>query len=129
MYSLRCCSRVWAGLVRYEGEWEQDARTGKGISTGGDGHVELSRYDNGLRVGEGVRLMDETRLDKWDNDERGPWRMQDGVEVEVIDVDTAAAIAQSLGLELPRDPKLGTAPASEARSTSSKASQARTKTL
>lgn len=112
--------------MRYEGEWEHDARTGKGISTGGDGHVELSRYDNGLRVGDGVRLMDETRLMKWDNEEHGPWRMKDGVELAVIDVEEAAAIAKGLGLELPRDPKLGTAPASIARSTtSSKASHMR----
>lgn len=118
------------GLIRYEGEWEHDSRTGKGISTGGDGHVELCRYDNGLRVGEGVRLMDETRLDRWDNEERGPWRMDDGEELEVIDVDAALAIAQRLGLDLPRDPKFGTAPASVARSTaSSQRSNSATKAL
>ena len=111
------------GLLRYEGQWDHDARTGTGIATGVDGHVELCRYDNGLRVGEGVRLMNCEALCRWDtrpdNEEAGAWRMQDGQEIEVIDVETAAAIAKSLGLELPRDPKLGTAPSSVARSTAS----------
>ena len=59
------------GILRYEGEWDHDARTGKGIATGVDGHVELCRYDNGLRVGEGVRLMNAEALSRWDNEETG----------------------------------------------------------
>ena len=36
-----------------------------------------------LRVGEGVRLMNKEALSRWDNEETGPWRMQDGNELEV----------------------------------------------
>lgn len=115
-------------IQRYEGEWFEDARTGKGITTGADGHMEMSVYENGIRVGEGVRLMNESMLLPYDNEQRGPWRLQDAGydrEIEEIEVEEAAAIAKRIGLELPRDPNFGTAPASLASHSSAKSGASR----
>jgi hypothetical protein len=88
-----------AGLAAYEGEWVDDARTGKGTSKGADGHLEINRYENGQRVGEGVRLLDESLLKP--DEPRGPFKLLDGREVKEITVEEAQKIATSVGLKGP----------------------------
>ena len=88
-------------VARYEGEWVDDARTGKGTTINYDGHVELSRYENGQRVGEGLRVLDPARKKPFDETFPGPFRLMDGKEVEMVDLPTAEGIAKSLGLAMP----------------------------
>ena len=45
-----------ATLAAYEGEWANGTRTGRGISKGADGAVEVGRYLDGIPTGESVRL-------------------------------------------------------------------------
>ena len=88
------------GLAAYEGEWVEDARTGKGISKGSDGHVEVNVYENGLRRGEGVRILDHS-LFKGDakNHYKSGWlRLMDGEEMEEIEREEAEALSAKLGI-------------------------------
>ena len=39
-------------LSLWQGDWVEDARTGRGIAKHYDGHIEIGRYENGTRVGE-----------------------------------------------------------------------------
>ena len=87
-----------AGLAAYEGEWVQDARTGRGISMGADGHLELCRYEDGKRVGEGVRILDESKLKA--SDLKGPFKLTDGkVCWDEISMAEAEAVAASIGFK------------------------------
>ena len=101
------------GLAAYEGEWVQDARTGRGISKGYDGHLEICTYKEGLRVGEGVRIVDESKLKK--DDLKGPFALHEGKLGEEISLADAEAVAASLGFKslptFPWPPAAAAAPA------------------
>ena len=104
------------GIAVYEGEWYKDVIHGRGTTRVFDGAVEISRYEGGKRVGEGVRWIDQQTLLKPDGtrklppvgaseeDEAGPWKLVDGLEAGVIDDAGAAAIASSLALPVPTFP-------------------------
>ena len=102
------------GLAAYDGEWVDDARTGRGTTKGYDGHMELGRYVNGVRDGEAVRLVDESKLKK--DEPKGPFRMMDGKVLEEITEEEALVIAQRLGFKgpLPTFPWPPAAPAAAA---------------
>ena len=86
-----------AGMAAYEGEWVEDARTGRGISKGKDGHVELCTYNDGKRVGEGVRLLDESKLKA--SEPKGPFVLIDGKVGDEISMAEAEAIAGRIGFK------------------------------
>ena len=104
------------GLAVYEGEWYKDSMSGRGTTRCFDGALEISRYESNRRVGEGVRWVDAATLKKKadgtiqppvgasETDYSGPWRLKDGLEVEVIDAATAASIAAALELPVPKFP-------------------------
>lgn len=103
----RVAKPIVGGLAVYEGQWVDDARTGKGMSKGADGHIEVCIYENGLRVGEGVRILDPSLL----HTITGPLlkgeaknfyktmflRLEDGIEKEEIEQSAAEAIAAKVG--------------------------------
>ena len=113
------------GLAVYEGEWSKDERTGRGITLGADAPgalgcsiaatLEISRYENGKRVGQGVRWVDpssfksRTPLKPGETPTyTGPWRLVDGREIEEIDDAAAESIANDLGLQVPTFSKFRT---------------------
>ena len=131
------------GTAIYEGEWDHDQQTGRGYLLGADdpgcvdldgaATLEITRFVNGKKVGEGVRWCDPRKIvrDKKGapaNEYRdprgqrvqlpqslfyGPWRLMDGKEAGEIDDRAATAIAKSLGLTVPSFPfaPLGADPA------------------
>ena len=105
----RVANPTVGGLAAYEGEWVSDARTGKGISKGTDGHLEVCTYENGLRRGEGVRIIDKTVLKGCLKDERAyklsHLRLVDGEEMEELEEAEAEALAAKIGISpLPSHP-------------------------
>ena len=88
-----------AGIAAYEGEWVEDARTGRGMSKGADGHLEICAYEDGKRVGEGVRILDESKLKTGSTEPKGPFRLTDGKLGEEIPVGVAEGIAAKLGFK------------------------------
>jgi len=117
------------GTAAYEGEWDKDKQTGKGYLLGaeepgcvdmdGAATLELQRYVDGKKVGEGVRWCDprKIRLDKEGvplNEYRdpigkrvplpdgglyyGPWKLKDGRDVGSCTEAEAAVIASTIGL-------------------------------
>lgn len=94
-----------SGLAAYEGQFEADARTGKGISKGADGHLEICTYENGQREGEGVRLHDEGLLKEEQLEEDNPRyiglyrKLQDGQDVGEATREEAQAIAARVGFK------------------------------
>ena len=99
--TLTVAAPTIGGIAKYEGEWDNDARTGKGTTVNYDGHVELGRYENGLRVGEGLRVLDPLLIKPFDDNFPGPFRLMDGKEVESLDLPAAEKLAKSLGLPMP----------------------------
>jgi len=91
-----------AGVVVYEGEWVHDLFTGKGTAKGVDGALEINRYQDGKRIGEGVRWLDPNRVKPGES--TGPFRLTDGKEGEEIDPAEAEAIAQAIGVPVPQFP-------------------------
>ena len=91
-----------SGLAVYEGEWDHDKRTGRGSSRNAQGHVEQCTYENGERVGEGVRWHDPKQLKEWET--KGPFRLKDGKVVAGISVAEAEGISKSLRLTVPTFP-------------------------
>ena len=87
------------GIAVYEGEWVKDDRTGKGTTKGIDGALEINKYENGMRVGDGVRWLNASRLKA--NEPSGPFRLKDGKEIKGITATEAEGIAKSLGLPVP----------------------------
>ncbi len=117
------------GPAIYEGMWVRDKQTGKGYMVGaaspgcldldGAATIDMSRFVDGRKVGEGVRWCD-TRTRPVDEHGSpaseyrdptgqrvrlpdgglyyGPWRLKDGKEVANIDAAAAKQIAKSLGL-------------------------------
>ena len=58
----------------------------------------LRRYEDGRRVGEGVRILDETKLKK--DEPKGPYKLSDGrIHWDEISVAEAEAIAASIGFK------------------------------
>lgn len=104
----RVAKPTTGGLAAYEGEWVADARTGKGTSLGADGHLEVNIYENGIRKGEGVRILDMSLLKGPLKDERAyklpHIRLMDGEEMEQLEPEQAEAIAAKIGVPLPSHP-------------------------
>mmetsp|Transcript_34144 Transcript_34144/g.67981 ORF Transcript_34144/g.67981 Transcript_34144/m.67981 type:complete len:235 (-) Transcript_34144:272-976(-) len=90
------------GCAVYEGEWANDQCTGRGTSKGFDGAVEINRYENGKRVGAGVRWLDPSRVKL--GEATGPFRLTDGREGDLMEEAEAVAIAQEIGVPLPQLP-------------------------
>ena len=92
-------------LEEYEGEFKEDRRDGKGmccyggpVRTGptklwdGRGELEMGTYQEGYRVGEGVR---------WSADRSQVWQLQAGRAVKEIELTEAEAFAEALGFPAP----------------------------
>ena len=96
----RVAKPTTGGLAAYEGEWVADARTGKGTSLGADGHLEVNIYENGIRKGEGVRILDMSLLKGPLKDEQAyklpHIRLMDGEEMEQLEPEQAEAIAAKI---------------------------------
>lgn len=92
-----------AGMAVYEGEWVNGVRAGRGTTRGADGHVEVSRFENGTRVGKGARWVDPAKCRAWEQVGKC-WRLKDGRAVEQIEPDAAEAIAEELNLPVPTFP-------------------------
>ena len=72
-------------------------------------------YENGLRRGEGVRILDKSLLKGYLKDERAykliHLRLMDGEEMEELEPEQAEAIAAKIGVPLPSHPWPPEAPA------------------
>ena len=88
-----------AGIAAYEGEWVEDARTGRGMSKGADGHLEICAYEDGKRVGEGVRILDVSKLKTGTTEPKGPFKLTDGKLGDEIPIGVAEGIAAKLGFK------------------------------
>ena len=67
-------------------------RQGRGMFRYADGHTEVSVFDAGVRVGEGVRLT---------ADKRTAWRLQHGQPLEEISIEEAKRVIERLALPMP----------------------------
>ena len=78
---------------RYEGKFEPTTRSGKGTFRWADGRAEIIAFASNAAVGEGAG---------WSADGTEAWRLVDGDRQEgTLDLETAASIAQQLGLAVP----------------------------
>ncbi|KAL7544092.1 hypothetical protein ACHAXR_013542 [Thalassiosira sp. AJA248-18] len=72
----------------FEGMFRNGKRNGRGKYQLTDGRVEIYRYVNDARVGDGVR---------WSANRKKAWRMNDGKVTKRVSIDEAAAIAKRCG--------------------------------
>jgi len=126
-------SPTCSGILTYAGEWWRDKQTGRGYGLSAQepgccdlmaSALDISRFDDGKKVGEGVRWMDPAKIVRNADGSHsaeyrdpagsrvrlpkplyyGPWRLEDGVDVGEIDEAAAQAIAKRLGLTVPTFP-------------------------
>ena len=76
----------------YDGEYANNKKHGIGTYTYADGRVEVSCYEAGDEVGQGVR---------WNAVRTEAWELQAGEEVRGIPLDEAAEIAKRIGMPPP----------------------------
>lgn len=72
----------------FEGMFRGGKRNGRGKYQLTDGRVEIYRYVNDARVGDGVR---------WSANRKKAWRMNDGKVTKRVSIEEAAAIAKRCG--------------------------------
>eukprot|EP00571_Detonula_confervacea_P016406 CAMPEP_0172303248 /NCGR_PEP_ID=MMETSP1058-20130122/4810_1 /TAXON_ID=83371 /ORGANISM="Detonula confervacea, Strain CCMP 353" /LENGTH=753 /DNA_ID=CAMNT_0013013989 /DNA_START=281 /DNA_END=2542 /DNA_ORIENTATION=- len=72
----------------FEGMFRNGKRNGRGKYQLTDGRVEIYRYVNDSRVGDGVR---------WSANRKKAWRMNDGKVTKRVSIEDAAAIAKRCG--------------------------------
>eukprot|EP00581_Thalassiosira_minuscula_P013119 CAMPEP_0183729268 /NCGR_PEP_ID=MMETSP0737-20130205/29989_1 /TAXON_ID=385413 /ORGANISM="Thalassiosira miniscula, Strain CCMP1093" /LENGTH=798 /DNA_ID=CAMNT_0025961415 /DNA_START=56 /DNA_END=2452 /DNA_ORIENTATION=+ len=72
----------------FEGMFRNGKRNGRGKYQLTDGRVEIYRYVNDSRVGDGVR---------WSANRKKAWRMNDGKVTKRVSIEEAAAIAKRCG--------------------------------
>ena len=72
----------------FEGMFRNGMRNGRGKYQLTDGRVEIYRYVNDNRVGDGVR---------WSSDRKKAWKMNGGKVVKRISMEDATAIANRCG--------------------------------
>lgn len=74
--------------ISFEGMFRNGKRNGRGKYQLTDGRVEIYRYVNDSRVGDGVR---------WSANRKKAWRMNDGKVTKKVSIEEAAAIAKRCG--------------------------------
>jgi hypothetical protein len=75
----------------YIGSWNNGVKHGAGTYYWADGEVDVSRYNEDRRVGEGVR---------WNSTRSKAYRLVRGAKKEEISLDEAYNMAEKLGLNL-----------------------------
>ena len=77
-----------SSFISFEGMFRSGKRNGRGKYQLTDGRVEIYRYVNDSRVGDGVR---------WSANRKKAWRMNDGKITKRVSTEEAAAIAKRCG--------------------------------